>query len=142
MTLDGVRIEFTRFVEAESALQLVALMPDLQTRLAFDLIFAADEHVFTVTSHFESWIAILQRLNRLTGYNRILSGHGEPTDHSAIDATIAYLRKGKEVHASTRDPAEYASRMKAIFPDRRHPEWIDLSASLLYSVVDAYGREC
>jgi glyoxylase-like metal-dependent hydrolase (beta-lactamase superfamily II) len=138
ITLDGVRTEFTRFVEAESALQLVALMPDLQTLLAFDLVFAPNEHVFTVTSHFESWIGILQGLNRLTGYNRILSGHGEPTDRSAIDATIAYLREGKEVHASTRDPAEYASRMKAIFHDRRHPEWIDLSASLLYSVVDAY----
>ena len=28
--------------------------------------------------------------------------------------------------------------MKAAFPDRRHPEWIELSAELLYGVVDAY----
>jgi glyoxylase-like metal-dependent hydrolase (beta-lactamase superfamily II) len=138
VTLDGVRIEFTRFIDAESALQLVALMPDLQTLLAFDLIFAPNEHVFTVTSHFENWITVLEGLNRLSGYNRILSGHGEPTDRSAINATIAYLREGRHVHASTTDPAEYASRMKAIFHDRQHPEWIDLSASLLYSVVDAY----
>jgi len=136
--VDDVRMEFRRFVNAESALQLVALLPDIQTLLAFDLVFAPDEHVFTVTNHFENWIAILEKLNRLSGYNCILSGHGEPTDRSAIDATIAYLRKGKEVHASTGNPSEYASRMKEQFRYLRHPEWIDLSATLLYSIMDVY----
>lgn len=136
--LDGIRFEFKRFVDAESALQLVALMPDVQTLLAFDLVFAPNEHVLTVTSHFDNWIAILEELNSLPGYDRVLSGHGNPTDHSAIDATIAYLRKGKEVYAATRDAAEYAGAMKEAFSDRRHPEWIDLSASLLYGVIDAY----
>ena len=36
-SIDGVRFEFKRFIDAESALQLVALMPDQQTLLGFDL---------------------------------------------------------------------------------------------------------
>jgi hypothetical protein len=68
----------------------------------------------------------------------VLSGHGQPTDRTAIAATLDYLHKGREVHAATREPGVYASAMKAAFPDRQHPEWIDLSAELLYGVVDAY----
>jgi len=136
--IDGVRFEFKRFIDAESALQLVALMPDQQTLLGFDLIFGPDDHVFTVMAHFDNWIAILEGLNALPGYSRILSGHGEPTVHSAIGATIVYLRKAREVHAATGNPAEYASRLKAIFHNRQNAGWVDISASLLYEVVDAY----
>jgi glyoxylase-like metal-dependent hydrolase (beta-lactamase superfamily II) len=137
-SIDGIRFEFKRFIDAESALQLVALMPEQQTMLGFDLVFGPNDHVFTVTAHFENWIAILEGLIALPGYNRILSGHGEPTVPFAINATIAYLRKAKEVHAATNDPLEYASRMKAIFHDRRNPGWVDISGSLLYEVVTAY----
>ena len=97
-------------------MQLVAVMPDQQTLLAFDLAFAPNEHVFTVTPHFDNWIKILDGLNTLPTYDVVLSGHGEPTDRSAIDATIAYLRKGREMYAGTSDPEVYASRMKAAFP--------------------------
>ena len=138
VSIDGVRFEFKRFTDAESALQLVALMPDQQTLLGFDLVFGPNDHVFTVTANFENWIAILEGLLSLPGYSRILSGHGDPTDHLAIDATIAYLQKAKEVHDATSDPMEYASRMKAIFHNRQNPGWVDISASLLYEVVDAY----
>ena len=141
VSLDGMHFVFKRYVNAESAIQLVALIPELQTIFAFDLVFGPNEHVFTVTSHFENWITILEGFNRLPGYGRILSGHGEPTDHSAIDATIAYLRKGKDVYASTSHPTEYASTMKAYFRNRRHPEWIDLSSTLLFGVVDAYATD-
>jgi len=29
--------------------------PEQQTFLGFDLVFAPDEHVFTVTAHFNNW---------------------------------------------------------------------------------------
>ena len=102
------------------------------------LPFASDVHVFTVAPHFDNWIAILRELKGLRGHDNVLSGHGEPTDQSAIDATIDCLRMGKIIHAGSKDPLEYAIRMKGAFPDRKHPDWIDLSASLLYNVADAY----
>jgi hypothetical protein len=81
---------------------------------------------------------ILKGLRALSTYDLIIGGHGEPTDRSALDATIAYLNEGKAAYAISREPDAYAGRMKAAFPERRHPGWIDLSASLLYRVVDAY----
>ena len=136
--IDGIPFEFRRYLDAESALQLVALLPAQRTLLAFDLAFAADQHVFTVTPHFDNWIAIMRELGALPGYDLVLSGHGEPTDRSAIAATIQYLERGRAVYAGSKDASEYASRMKRAFPDRNHPGWIDIAASLLYNVVDAY----
>jgi glyoxylase-like metal-dependent hydrolase (beta-lactamase superfamily II) len=137
-TIDGIPFEFLRYVDAESALQLVAIMPDQRSLLAFDLAFAPSEHVFTVTPHFDNWIQILDGLKALATYDFVLSGHGEPTDRSALDATIIYLQEGKAAYAVSKEPDVYAGRMKAAFPRRAHPSWIDLSAFLLYSVVDAY----
>jgi glyoxylase-like metal-dependent hydrolase (beta-lactamase superfamily II) len=89
-TIDGVRFEFLRFIDAESALQLVTILPDQRSLLAFDLAFAPNEHVFTVTPHFDNWMRILDGLRALRTCDVVISGHGEPTDWSALDATIAY----------------------------------------------------
>jgi len=136
--IDGVRFCFLRFVDAESALQLVAIMPDQRCLLAFDLAFAPNVHVFTVTSHFDNWVRILEELKTISTFDLVLSGHGEPTDRSALDATIAYLHAGKATYATSEEADIYASRMKAAFPQRQHSSWIDISASLLYGVIDAY----
>ena len=136
--IDGIPFEFRRYLDAASALQLVTLLPAQRTLLAFDLAFAPDQHVFTVTPHFDNWIAIMRELGALPEYDLVLSGHGGPTDRLAIDATIRYLEKGKAVYAGSKDASEYARRMKRAFPDRNHPGWIDIAASLLYNVVDAY----
>ena len=109
--------------------------------LAFDLVFAPHEHVFTVTPHFDNWMRILGELKARPTYDFVFSGHGEPTDRSALDATIAYLQEGKAAHAVSKGADDYARRMKAAFPQRHHPGWIDISASLLYSVIDAYDTE-
>ena len=136
-TIGGVKFEFMRFVDAESAVQLVAIMPDQGVMLAFDLAFAPYEHVFTVTPHFGNWVRILDLLEA-SSFDVVVSGHGSITDRSALHATADYLRTGAEIYARAKGPAEYAERMKTTFPDRSHQGWIDLSASLLYSVIDAY----
>jgi glyoxylase-like metal-dependent hydrolase (beta-lactamase superfamily II) len=139
--IDGVRFEWLRFVDAESAVQLVAILPEQRTLLAFDLAFTPADHVFTVTSHFDNWIEILSGLKARTSFDTIVSGHGAATDRAALDATIAYLRHGKQAHAQSASAAEYADRMKVLFSDRRHPNWIELSSELLYGVVDAYAAD-
>jgi glyoxylase-like metal-dependent hydrolase (beta-lactamase superfamily II) len=116
-------------------------MPDQRCLLAFDLAFAPDVHVFTVTSHFDNWMRTLEELKTASTFELILSGHGEPTGRSALDATIAYLRTGKEAYSSSKEPDVYASRMKAAFSQRQHANWIEISASLLYGVIDAYNTE-
>ena len=138
---DGIWFEWLRFVDAESAIQLVAIVPEQHLLLAFDLAFAPHDHVFTVTSHFDNWIGILNGLKTRGSFDTVLSGHGSPTDRSALDATTTYLRQGKQTHARSASAAEYAERMQASFPNRRHPNWIELSSELLYGVVDAYDAD-
>jgi hypothetical protein len=52
--------------------------------------------------------------------------------HSAIDSTISYVKRAKDIHAASADAKTYSERLKAAFPDRRQAAWVDFSASLLY----------
>ena len=45
--IDGVTYDFKRFVDAESDLQLAALLPEQKVLMAFDLVFSANQHAFT-----------------------------------------------------------------------------------------------
>jgi hypothetical protein len=59
-------------------------------------------------------------------------GHNAPTDRSAIDTTATYLDKAKQIYTNSKDAASYADNLKAAFPNRAMPGFVDLSASLLY----------
>jgi hypothetical protein len=108
-------------------------MPDQKAMLAFDLVFAPRNHVFTVVPHFDHWISILDNLKRIEGCDNIFIGHGLPTDRSAYDATIAYLSTAKDCYAAASDGTSYADCLKAAFPDRSQPGWVDFSGRLLFS---------
>lgn len=132
-TLAGVPFEFRELVDIESDVQLLALMPEQQVMLAFDLVFAPRDHAFTVAPHFDHWISVLDTLKGLQGYDTILIGHDLPTDQSAYDATISYVRKAKECYAEAASGTSYAETLKAAFPDRLQPGWADFSGRVLFS---------
>jgi hypothetical protein len=69
--IDGIPYEFKRFVDAESDLQLAALLPE-QVLMAFDLLFSPNEHAFTVVDHFDHWMIILESLK---GASRLRHDH-------------------------------------------------------------------
>ena len=52
--IDGVTYDFKRFVDAESDLQLAALLPEQKVLMAFDLVFSPNEHAFTGGESFRS----------------------------------------------------------------------------------------
>jgi hypothetical protein len=68
----------------------------------------------------------------LQGYDTITIGHDTPVHRSAIDSTIAYVKRAKEIHAASADAKTYSESLKAAFPNRRQAAWVDFSASLLY----------
>jgi glyoxylase-like metal-dependent hydrolase (beta-lactamase superfamily II) len=136
--IDSIGFEWLRFVDAESAVQLAAVMPEQRVLLAFDLAFAPSDHVFTVTSYFDRWIDILDGLKARNDFDIVLSGHGAPTDRAALDATIAYLKVGKTIHADSSTARLYSAAMQARFSERQNRNWIELSSELLYGIVDAY----
>jgi glyoxylase-like metal-dependent hydrolase (beta-lactamase superfamily II) len=133
--IDGVTYNFMRFVDAETDLQLAALLPEQKVLMAFDLVFSSNEHAFTVVDHFDHWIIILESLKALQGYDTITIGHDTPVHRSAIDSTITYVKRAKEIHAASADAKTYSESLKAAFPDRQHADWADFSAGLLYAAA-------
>src|SRR5258707_121277 len=131
--IDGVTYDFKRFVAAESDLQLVALLPEQKVLMAFDLVFSPNEHAFTVVDHFEHWMIVLESLKALEGYDTITIGHDTPVQRSAIDSTITYVKRAKEIHAASADAKTYSESLKAAFPGRQQAGWVDFSATLLYA---------
>jgi hypothetical protein len=131
--IDGITYDFKRFVDAESDLQLAALLPEQKVLMAFDLVFSPNEHAFTVVDHFDHWMIILESLKTLQGYDTITIEHDTPVYRSAIDSTITYVKRAKEIHAASADAKTYSESLKAAFPDRQQAAWVDFSASLLYA---------
>jgi hypothetical protein len=83
--------------------------------------------------HFDHWMNVLESLGALQGYDTITIGHDTPVHRSAIDSTIAYVKRAREIHAASGDAKTYSERLKEAFPDRQHAEWVDFSAGLLYA---------
>jgi metal-dependent hydrolase (beta-lactamase superfamily II) len=120
--IDGIAYDFKRFVDAESDLQLAALL----------LVYSPKQHAFTGGNHFDQWIIILETLKALQGYETIIIGHDTPVDRSAIDSTITYVKRAKAIRSVSADAKTYSKSLKAAFPDLQLAGFVDLSASYLY----------
>jgi len=131
-TVAGARCEFRELSDVESDTQLLVLLPDQKVMMAFDTIYSAADHVPTLAGHFEHWLAVLEDLKTIGDYDEIVLGHNAPTDRSAIDSTATYLHKARQIYANSKNAASYADNVKAAFPNRAMPGFVDLSASLLY----------
>src|SRR5882672_4434376 len=115
--IDGIAYDFKRFVDAESDLQLAALLPEQKVLMAFDLVFSPNQHAFTGANHFDHWMIVLESLKALQGYDTITIGHDTPVDRSAIDSTMTYVKRAKAIHAVSADAKIYSENLKAAFPD-------------------------
>jgi glyoxylase-like metal-dependent hydrolase (beta-lactamase superfamily II) len=131
--IDGITYDFKRFVDAESDLQLAALLPEQKVLMAFDLVFSPNQHAFTGANHFDHWMRVLESLKALEGYDTIIIGHDTPVDRSAIDTTMTYVKRAKEIHAASADAKTYSENLKAAFPGLQQGGFVDLSASYLYA---------
>jgi glyoxylase-like metal-dependent hydrolase (beta-lactamase superfamily II) len=131
--IDGVTYDFKSFVDAESDLQLAALLPEQKVLMAFDLVFSPNQHAFTGANHFDQWMIVLESLKALQGYDTITIGHDTPVDRSAIDSTMTYVKRAKAIHSVSADAKTYSENLKAAFPDLQQASFVDLSASYLYA---------
>ena len=131
-TVAGARCEFRELSDVESDTQVLVLLPDQKVMMAFDTIYSATDHVPTLAGHFEHWLSVLADLKTIGEYDEIVIGHNAPTDRLAIDTTAAYLHEARQIYARSKDAASYAANLKAAFPNRAMPGFVDLSASLLY----------
>jgi hypothetical protein len=44
-------------------------------------------------------------------------GHDTPVSRFAIDSTMTYVKRAKEIHAASADAKTYSENLKAAFPD-------------------------
>jgi glyoxylase-like metal-dependent hydrolase (beta-lactamase superfamily II) len=131
--IDSVTYDFKRFVDAESDSQLAALLPEQKVLMAFDLVFSPHQHAFTGANHFDHWLIVLETLKALQGYDTIIIGHDTPVDRSAIDSTMTYVKRAKEIYDASADAKTYSEKLTAAFPDLQQAGFVDLSASYLYA---------
>jgi hypothetical protein len=104
--IDGITYDFKRFVDAESDLQLAALLPEQKVLMAFDLVFSPNQHAFTVVDHFDHWMIILESLKALHGHDTITIGHTRPSTAPRSTARL---------------PASSAPRRSMRVPPTREP---------------------
>jgi glyoxylase-like metal-dependent hydrolase (beta-lactamase superfamily II) len=133
-TIDGIEFDFREFTDAESESQLVALLPKQRVLFAFDIVFSPNDFAFTVAPFFDHWVTVLQSVKGIKGYDRIMTGHDVPADAKAIDATIQYVQTAGRIYAASADAKAYVQGVKAAFPNRQQPGWLEFSSGLLYSV--------
>lgn len=135
--IDGLTYGFEHVADAESEHQLVIALPELGAIAPIDVVMPNEYHLFTVRPFFDHWTQILRGLQRRAGGSELLlSGHGGPTDPSAIEGNIAYLAEAKAVHAEASDHEEYARLLKERFPGRSQGGFADVSGLQLYGVLN------
>jgi glyoxylase-like metal-dependent hydrolase (beta-lactamase superfamily II) len=138
MMVGGICFEVKKVPDGESDWQTIVRLPDQGVLFAFDLVFPQETHLFTVAGHFDHWISLLQQLKTLSaqGYDTILIGHGLPVGFDVIDGNVAYLETAKVVHAGADTPEDYATRLKAAYPEYYGAPWVDFSSLPLYGVIN------
>jgi glyoxylase-like metal-dependent hydrolase (beta-lactamase superfamily II) len=136
----GLDCVVEKVVDGEADVQLLIKLPELKTLIVQDLIYNNMHHFIgqnrvsaEALPTFDGWINTMQRIkSENPGAELILVGHGAPTGPAAIDETIAYLVKAKEVFAKAKDRGELKQGMEAAFPNLDGIRYIDISSNYLY----------
>ena len=136
--IDGLTYRFAHLHDAESQHSLLIELPQLGTTVPVDVVFRNEYHLFTTGPYFDPWTEVLVGLRgRLGSAERLLVGHGAPSDPSEIDGNIAYLAEAKAIHAEAADHEQYAEQLKAAFPERgKTGAWVDFSSLVLYGLLN------
>jgi glyoxylase-like metal-dependent hydrolase (beta-lactamase superfamily II) len=136
----GLDFEFERVLDGEADVQLVTRLPQLQTLIVQDLVYNNMHHFIgqnrlatEALPTFDGWINTMRKIkgdNPNTAL--LLVGHGAPTGPAAIDETIAYLGKAKEMFQKAKDREELKRLMEAAFPGLDGIRYIDIASNYMY----------
>jgi glyoxylase-like metal-dependent hydrolase (beta-lactamase superfamily II) len=136
----GLDFVFEKVINGEADVQLLIKLPELKTLIVQDLIFNNMHHFIgqnrvaaDALPTFDGWIAAMRKIkNENPGSDLVLVGHGLPTGPAAIDETIIYLVKAREVFRKAKDGDELHRLMGAAFPGLDGILYIDISSRYLY----------
>jgi glyoxylase-like metal-dependent hydrolase (beta-lactamase superfamily II) len=136
----GLDFVFEKVLDGEADVQLLVKLPELKALVVQDLIYNNTHHFIgqnrvaaEALPTFDGWIDTMRRVkSENPSAELLLVGHGAPTGPAAIDETIAYLAKAKEMFQKAKDGAELKRLMEAAFPNLDGIRYIDISSGYLY----------
>jgi glyoxylase-like metal-dependent hydrolase (beta-lactamase superfamily II) len=136
----GLDFVFEKVVNGEADVQLLIKLPELKVLIVQDLIYNNAHHFIgqnrlatEALPTFDGWIAAMRRMkSESPNAELLLVGHGAPTSAAAIDETITYLIKAKEMFQKAKDGAELKQLMEAAFPNLDGIRYIDISSGYMY----------
>ena len=138
LVISGVRFLFQEFEDAEADHTLTITLPDHGVMLVADLLASEQHHLFTVTPHFDAWIAAVSKIRAdiaKFGLKTIIVGHGIPVGPDVLPVNLEYLEAAKKAHATSGRAEEFVTAMSASLPERTPDMWLNWSSQLLYGHV-------
>jgi glyoxylase-like metal-dependent hydrolase (beta-lactamase superfamily II) len=138
LVISGVRFLFQEFADAEADHTLTITLPDHGVVLVADLLASERHHLFTVTPHFDEWIAAVNEIRADVarfGITTIIVGHGAPVGPEVLPANLEYLAAAKKAHATSGKAEEFVAAVVASLPERTPDLWLNWSSQMLYGHV-------
>jgi glyoxylase-like metal-dependent hydrolase (beta-lactamase superfamily II) len=138
LTISGVRFLFQEFEDAEADHSLTITLPDHGVALVGDLLASEQHHLFTVTPHFDEWIAAVNQIRADVskfGIKTIIVGHGVPVGPEVLPANLEYLEAAKQAHAASGKAEDFVAAVTARLPERSPDMWVNWSSQMLYGHV-------
>jgi glyoxylase-like metal-dependent hydrolase (beta-lactamase superfamily II) len=138
LVISGVRFLFQEFTDAEADQTLTITLPDHGVVLVGDLLASEQHHLFTVSPHFDEWIAVVNHIRSDVsryGIKTIIVGHGTPVGPEVLPANLEYLTAAKRAHAASGKAEEWVAAMSASLPERAPDMWLNWSSQMLYGHV-------
>jgi glyoxylase-like metal-dependent hydrolase (beta-lactamase superfamily II) len=138
LLISGVRFLFQEFTDAEADHTLTITLPDHGVVLVGDLLASEQHHLFTVSPHFDEWIAVVNQIRADVsryGIKTIIVGHGTPVGPEVLPANLEYLAAAKGAHAASGKAEEWVAAMSASLPERAPDMWLNWSSRMLYGHV-------
>ena len=91
-----------------------------------------DIHLFLGNNTFSSWIAILEKLKNVKGYDAILVGHGEPTTMKVFADNIVYLQAAAAIFPTVDNGTDFKQKLLAKYPNLGGDRLLDISNRFLF----------
>ena len=138
LVISGVRFLFQEFTDAEADHSLTITLPDHGVVLVADLLASQQHHLFTVSPHFDEWIAAVNKIRADVakfGIKTIIVGHGTPVGPEVLPANLEYLEAAKKAHATSGKAEEFVAAVSASLPERTPDMWLNWSSQMLYGHV-------
>jgi glyoxylase-like metal-dependent hydrolase (beta-lactamase superfamily II) len=128
LSVEGEKIQVVELDAGESDHAAALFIPSLKTFVAGDALYN-HVHLWLVENRIEGWLNNLEKIGTIGNVDRVLPGHGEPTDNKVIEINKKYIQDFVQATSppATRDDA--LNKIREKYSDYRLPVIAELSVS-------------